>query len=225
MHPLEGRKQTPEHVAKRVAKQLGQKRTAESRAKMAAAKQGTKQKPETKAKRAASLMGRKMSPEAVAKSAAAKRGKPRSPEMRAKLSLAQKRIWERLTEAEKAEYLQIWIDAGQKASLRTTKDSTIERMVEETLKASGVAYEKQFRVGIYTGDFYIPATNTIVEVNGCWIHRCSVCGWNNHGAEEIRAKDVRKLAYLQSKGYTINIIWEHSIEGHKIKKPKEQHNQ
>ena len=125
-----------------------------------------------------------------------------------------------MTEDDKAAYLQAWIDGGQKASSRMVEDTVIEKLVEETLKASGVEYVKQLHVSYYVCDFFIPATNTIIEVNGCFIHQCPECGCNNHRTEEVRMKDARKLAYLKSKGYTVNVIWEHSIEGHKTRKPK-----
>lgn len=193
----------------------------ETRAKMSEKRKGTTQSDAAKQKhREAYQYDRINSPEAIAKRDAKRTGAKRTDEARAKMSIAAKNRIACMSEEAKATYFDNWIEAGQVASKRTTKDSSIELMVEETLKASGIVYEKQYRVGIYTADFYVPATNTIIEVNGCWIHRCQQCGWNNHGAEEIRTKDARKLACLESKGYTVNVIWEHSIDGHKIRMPK-----
>jgi G:T-mismatch repair DNA endonuclease (very short patch repair protein) len=216
-----GGKQSPEHVAKRVAKQFGQKRTEETKARISAKKKGVPQSESAKQKHRESYQyDRINSPEAVAKRDAKRRGAKRSEEAKAKMSESAKRRFARMNEAERVAYLTPWIDGGQKAADRVFKDTHIEKLVEETLKASGVTYEKQYKVGYYRCDFYVPATNTIIEVNGCFVHQCPTCGYNNRRTEEIRAKDARKLAYLQSKGYTVNIIWEHAIDGHKARKPK-----
>lgn len=159
-------------------------------------------------------------PEAIAKREKTRKGAKRSEASKARMSASAKRRFARMSEEEKANYLQIWVEAGQEAAKQFTKDTVIEKTVEATLKASGVEYIKQFQVSYYRCDFYIPETNTIIEAHGCYWHQCPVCGYNNHRTEEIRAKDVRKIAYLESKGYTVNVIWEHSMEGHKTRKPK-----
>lgn len=161
-------------------------------------------------------------PEVKAKMATTKTGKPRPIEVMKKLQEGRIRALEAMTEEEKAKRLRPWIEAGQKASKRITKDTTLEKIIEESLKSDGVEYTKQHQVSYYQCDFYIPSTNTIIEVNGCFAHRCPVCGWNEHNAEEIRAKDKRKIDYLLSKGYTVKVIWEHAIEGHKVRLPKKR---
>lgn len=69
-----GLKQSPEHVAKRVAALRGREQSLETRAKIAAA-----------------LDGRRKSPETIAKMIAAKRGKPWSPRTRATMAEARRR--------------------------------------------------------------------------------------------------------------------------------------
>lgn len=159
-------------------------------------------------------------PETIAKRGITMRGRMVSQETRAKMSDAKKRFMSSISEEEKLNRLEAWIEAGQKASSRKLQDTSIEKIIEQKLIADNESYVKQYKVGAYHCDFYIPTKNTIVEVNGCFIHQCPECGWNNHRTEEIRAKDAKKLAYLQSKGYTVNVIWEHSIDGHKVRLPK-----
>lgn len=96
-----GKKQSPEHVAKRTAKQLGSTHTPETRGKISAARKGKPLSPEAKAKikaihatpeykkrQVASHKGFKHTSEAKAKIAAANRGKRVSPETREKLANA-----------------------------------------------------------------------------------------------------------------------------------------
>ena len=223
MHPLAGKKQSPEHIAKRVAKQLGQKRTVESRKKMAAAKRGQKYSDERllrNAERLKAQVSHLNTSEAIAKRAASRRGKPRDAATIAKMSAAAKRQWEALNEAERIKALVPWIKGGQKAAMQVVNGTTLEQIVEETLKATSVKYEKQFRISYYICDFCLPDTKTIIEVHGCYWHQCPICGYDNHRTEEIRAKDARKTAYLESKGYTVKVIWEHSLPGYRLRKSK-----
>jgi len=210
------------HIAEsRMAKEYTH--SPETRAKIRIKKSGVTYSEETKQKhREHYPHDRINSPEAVAKRDAKRRGAKRTPEMRARMSASAKKRYEHLSEAEKLFFLQPWIEAGQIASERVTRDTKLEILVEETLKASGVPYEKQYQVYPYYGDFYIPSTNIIIEVNGCFIHQCPICGWSNHRTEEVHAKDARKKAFLESKGYIVKVIWEHEIEGHKTRLPKKK---
>ncbi len=206
--------------ASRMAK--GYKHSKAARDKMTQSRIGKKYSPERLERNMERLKNPQHlnTPEARVKSGKTRTGMEYSGEAKARMSASAKRRMAHMTEEEKAAYLIPWIDGGQQASKRVVKDTIIEKMVEKTLKASGVEYVKQLQVSYYSCDFYIPSTNTVIEVNGCFVHRCAQCGFNKHGAEEIRAKDARKLAYLESKGYTVKIIWEHDIDGHKVRKPK-----
>jgi hypothetical protein len=79
-----GKKQSPEHVAKRAAARKGSKHSPETRAKLSAAKLGKPLSPEAKAKNIAAHAN----PEFREKLAAAHRGKKATPETKAKLSVA-----------------------------------------------------------------------------------------------------------------------------------------
>lgn len=79
-----GKKQSPEHIAKRTSTQRGSKHTPESIAKMSAAKQGKTRSPETHAK----ILAIQATPEYKQKQSVAHRGKKATPEHKAKLAAA-----------------------------------------------------------------------------------------------------------------------------------------
>lgn len=81
-----GKKQSPEHLAKRVAAMSGRVMSPEAKAKISAANIGRKQSPETCAKNSAARIGKKRSKESVEKSAAWHRGRKRPPDVVAKLA-------------------------------------------------------------------------------------------------------------------------------------------
>jgi G:T-mismatch repair DNA endonuclease (very short patch repair protein) len=145
-------------------------------------------------------------------------GKKRPDWVIEKINETRKSTWENLTYEERMVRLEPWIKAGQEASRKIVKDTKIERYVEAQLIATEIEYQKQFRIGIYSCDFYIPSQNKIIEVNGCFYHQCPECGFANRRTEEIRAKDARKVAYLESKGFIVEVIWEHSIDPSELKK-------
>lgn len=89
---LQGKKKTPEHVAKVAAALRGKTLSVETRAKIAAALTGHIQSVETRLKRAASLraIGHRPDPAVVSRYW---KGRPKSLEQRAKLSAALKTYW------------------------------------------------------------------------------------------------------------------------------------
>lgn len=86
-----GRKQSPEHIAKRSAARRGKALSAEHIANMTAARLGKKASPGTRAKMSATRVGRKRKPEHIAIISAANRGKKRSPEALANITAAQRK--------------------------------------------------------------------------------------------------------------------------------------
>ena len=85
-----GRKQTPEHIAKRSAARRGKKLSPEHIANMAATRRGRKASPETCAKMSVLRRGKKRSSESIAKGAAKMRGQKRSTASRANMSAGQR---------------------------------------------------------------------------------------------------------------------------------------
>ncbi len=54
-------------------------------------------------------------------------------------------------------------------------------------------------------DFYVPDTNTIIEIDGCYWHGCEQCGHPG------RKNDKGRNAYIQACGYNFEIIKEHEL--------------
>ncbi len=49
----------------------------------------------------------------------------------------------------------------------------------------------------------------IVEVFGCYWHKCSKCG---HGDRPLQQLDIGRLRTYKKHGYTTLIIWEHELK-------------
>lgn len=54
-------------------------------------------------------------------------------------------------------------------------------------------------------DFFVPDTNTIIEVDGCYWHGCEQCGHPG------RKNDRPRNAYIKACGYNLEIIKEHEL--------------
>jgi G:T-mismatch repair DNA endonuclease (very short patch repair protein) len=60
-----------------------------------------------------------------------------------------------------------------------------------------------------TPDFFVPAENLLIEVNGCFVHGCPDCG---HGDELKLWKDRVRLDALTRAGYNVDVVWEHELQ-------------
>ena len=62
-------------------------------------------------------------------------------------------------------------------------------------------------VGGFCPDFVNKDSNKIIEVFGCYWHKCKECGFGNG-----RPKDVGRLKEYKKLGYHTLIIWEHELK-------------
>jgi very-short-patch-repair endonuclease len=85
-----------------------------------------------------------------------------------------------------------------------------EQSMAARLTEQGVVYEAQHVIGSFLVDFYLPATNTIIEVNGCYWHGCRPCGFEAHNLKG-QARDKRKATYFAKHGYKLITVWEHDL--------------
>ncbi len=90
----------------------------------------------------------------------------------------------------------------------SSKDTAPELECERRLQEQGLRYEKQFRVGRMTVDFYLPQHNLVVEVDGCWWHGCKDCCPTSLKEDKFEQRH-QKLAEL---GYDSIRIWEHDLK-------------
>lgn len=260
-HPLKGRTQPPEHVAKR-AESCRAVWTPEKREAAAALRRDKPRSAKTRAKISASLTGKSFKRKHPRSEATKKKdsearkkwwetaseekqehsraqlekgigywtgkkralttnekiriknkgkvppnkGIPMTEEQRIRDSLAKKKQWAEATEEQREAWLKNWINAA-----KDKKNTTIEQFIASKLDAQGIVYEREKRIGNYWVDFFIPAENRIIEVNGCYWHACLQCGYGENEHQSRREKDAKRYATLRSKGYVVEVVWEHDI--------------
>jgi very-short-patch-repair endonuclease len=84
------------------------------------------------------------------------------------------------------------------------------RVLEMALLAAGVqGLVREYRIGFYHVDEALPHLALAIEVDGCYWHGCSVCGFPGHPGTQ--ALDRRKTTYLCCKGWRVLRIPEHCI--------------
>lgn len=101
------------------------------------------------------------------------------------------------------------------ANLRNASSpNKIEQAVYEALALIDIQFSPQFRIGSYFVDALIPATNTVVEVQGDYWH-CNPAVFLSGPINERQrigvARDKRRFAYLRNRGYRIVELWEKDI--------------
>ena len=98
------------------------------------------------------------------------------------------------------------IEASMAASARKG-DTKPELAVKDMLDDLGIVYEHPFDVnGRFLVDFYLPAYNAVIEVDGCYWHKCRECGYGDG-----RGRDRSRNAYLRACGYLLMVIKEHDL--------------
>jgi very-short-patch-repair endonuclease len=64
----------------------------------------------------------------------------------------------------------------------------------------GMGFRRQVPIGPYIADFVCSAHNLIVEVDG-----------SHHGSSDEAAKDQKRTAYLESRGWTVLRFWNDDV--------------
>ena len=80
------------------------------------------------------------------------------------------------------------------------------------LDEHGVSYKRQKEIGHYHVDFYLPETNSVVEIQGCYWHGCLQCGHDSSFHQTRRRQDAGRHTYLRRKGYQVELLWEHEFQ-------------
>lgn len=98
------------------------------------------------------------------------------------------------------------------------RDTSIEIKIEEMLKKSGIAYQKQVGVaGVANVDFYLPSYRTVIECDGCYWHACPIHFPTSKIGLVKRQRDIASTKKLQSDGFRVIRLWEHEINAMVIK--------
>lgn len=100
---------------------------------------------------------------------------------------------------------------------KKTEKSSLEVKVEGWLNELGIEYQAQYRISRCHCDIFLPATRTIVELNGCY--------WHSHkclGAEALaqtrhrrsRARDANRYRFFLNhpNHYKLLIVWECDVD-------------
>lgn len=106
--------------------------------------------------------------------------------------------------------------ADQISQGRTGKSyNKFENRVADMLDAQGQVYVRQYRLGRYSFDFYIPETNTLVEAHGTFWHADPRFYPNRDNLSKIQVhnieNDAKKSAYAIQHGYKLHIVWESDV--------------
>lgn len=90
-----------------------------------------------------------------------------------------------------------------------SKETRIERSVEQELLNRGIEYQKQVPLCKYAVvDFYLPQAKKVIQCDGCYWHGCPL----HSKTEKYKTdKESRQNAILTSSGYTVYRFWEHDI--------------
>ena len=111
-----------------------------------------------------------------------------TPEYKAKASVAAKKLW---------------LNPAYAQAVLSNTNSKQEDMFAEFLNNNHVEYRRQFLVGPWSFDFYLPKYSMLIEINGDYFHR---------QPKQI-AKDASKATYISEyhSQYTLKTIWEHEF--------------
>jgi hypothetical protein len=81
--------------------------------------------------------------------------------------------------------------------------SSLEDVFATILDQCGIAYQRQKPIGRSRVDFYLPATNTVIEIQGCYWHGCLYCGFDSELHQKKRTQDAKRHDTLRKKGYHV----------------------
>ena len=84
-------------------------------------------------------------------------------------------------------------------------DTSIELALQGYLRKIGVPFKTQYPITGIPDIFIEP--NIAVFADGCFWHKCPVCGYGKRG----RYIDRKVTKILQDKGYIVLRFWEHEI--------------
>jgi len=89
---------------------------------------------------------------------------------------------------------------------RRRKRSGYEKQVAQWLEEDQISYRQEAAIGQCHVDFLLPS-KTIVEVNGCYYHWCSVC-YSNPTRDQRAAvvRDARRHKYFISQGFRVVVL-------------------
>lgn len=212
------------HKGKKTTK--GRKLSEEHKRKLSEALKGKHYKPRTeihKKRISQALIGRKLPDETKRKLSKAKKGKKFSEEHKRKLSEAHKgKHHSSKTEFTSKRMKEMWADSTfrelvVKKIVKGTviRPTTIEVKFIETMRKNHLPYKYvgngEVVIGWYNPDFInTNGQKVVVELYGCYWHKCKICNFGNRDSEISRVKNYAKY------GFKTIEIWEHEIDDEQL---------
>lgn len=104
------------------------------------------------------------------------------------------------------------LDSAKKARESITPNFTRpHRILKESLEKVNIQTVSEYPFSYYSIDEALPLLRIAIEVDGCYWHGCSECGFET--TPRIRANDKNKNLHLEKAGWVILRIKEHDIYG------------
>jgi very-short-patch-repair endonuclease len=129
-----------------------------------------------------------------------------------KNSISQHALWESLSEEEKERRRRLWASQSLKCP---KKETVIEKKIEIFLKSLEIDYKKQYRIGRFITDFYIPIPNLVIECQGDYWHanplRYDYTNLNKTQMNNI-TRDKNKIKELKRRNIKFLFLWENDIK-------------
>jgi G:T-mismatch repair DNA endonuclease (very short patch repair protein) len=204
-HALKGRKQSPEHVARRVAAvRAARESTPDWKEHVSEAMKGNRH--------GSGNTGKIQSEEQKRAHSERMTGREHSDETRAKMSVSQKRVWAGRTPEEIQEFL-------ERKQATSFKPTNIERWLHAWLDEEGIAFVIHPWVRVTYGgirrvlrpDVLLPAHNLVIEVQGCYWHGCIACYGEKARTDRVIEDEIRRTL-MQEQGYSVFELLEHDIK-------------
>ena len=104
------------------------------------------------------------------------------------------------------------IESGRTGKKNNTLETELERLMIENLVLN---FEKQYRVGRYVFDFYIPSSNLLIEADGTFWHSDPRFYPNpdklSFTQNKNLANDLKKNSFCETRGFNLLRIWEYDV--------------
>lgn len=93
----------------------------------------------------------------------------------------------------------------------SSNQSGAERRVAAWLDAHHIPYQRQYKLGHRTVDFWV--NGMVIEVNGCYWHACAQCQFTilNDAQRRRVTSDKALHTYCEKRSIPLLTIWEHDI--------------
>jgi hypothetical protein len=127
------------------------------------------------------------------------------------VSVYQKNKWQNMNQNERDEI----IGRLTKCANKNKKDTKIEKIVENLLINNSITYEKQYKMGRFVTDFFIPQSNLVIECQGDYWHaNPEIFTLLNETQKANIKRDKSKKEYFDANSIRYLFFWESEIKNH-----------